>query len=146
MKWINHEIVTGVIVYGATQDMLAAAFAMGGAIFPDKVEGRPSASYWSWRAKHRGWSHWPVIYIALYAIMQLGWLQAHNEIAVYGSYVCIGALLHIAEDAVCGKVPCLFPWQKIGIKLFKVGSVTEYLFSMAVVVLTYIVHTQFMLK
>jgi inner membrane protein len=55
-------------------------------------------------------------------------------------------LLHIAEDAVCGKVPCLFPWQKIGIKLFKVGSVTEYLFSMAVVVLTYIVHTQFMLK
>lgn len=146
MKWINHEIVTGVIVYGATQDMLAAAFAMGGAIFPDKVEGRPVASYWSWRAKHRGWSHWPVIYIALYAIMQLGWLQAHNEIAVYGSYVCIGALLHIAEDAVCGKVPCLFPWQKIGIKLFKVGSVTEYLFSMAVVVLTYIVHTQFMLK
>jgi inner membrane protein len=146
MKWINHEIVTGVIVYGATQDMLAAAFAMGGAIFPDKVEGRPGASYWSWRAKHRGWSHWPLIYIALYAIMQLGWLQAHNEIAVYGSYVCIGALLHIAEDAVCGKVPCLFPWQKIGIKLFKVGSVTEYLFSMAVVVLTYIVHTQFMLK
>ena len=146
MKWINHEIVTGVIVYGATQDMLAAAFAMGGAIFPYKVEGRSGASYWSWRAKHRGWSHWPVIYIALYAIMQLGWLQAHNEIAVYGSYVCIGALLHIAEDAVCGKVPCLFPWQKIGIKLFKVGSVTEYLFSMAVVVLTYIVHTQFMLK
>jgi inner membrane protein len=146
MKWVNHEIVTGVIVYGATGDLLSTAFAMAGAIFPDKVEGRPGGNYWSWRARHRGWSHWPVIYIALYAIMQLGWLQAHNEIAVYGSYVCIGALLHIAEDAVCGKVPCLFPWQKIGIKLFKVGSVTEYLFSMAVVVLTYIVHTQFMLK
>lgn len=146
MKWINHEIVTGVIVYGVTQDMLASAFAMGGAIFPDKVEGRPGQSFLSWRARHRGWSHWPVIYIALYAILQLGWLPSHSEIAVYGSFVCVGALLHIAEDALCGKVPFLFPWQKIGVKLFKVGSVKEYLFSMLAVVLTYIIYILFMLK
>jgi hypothetical protein len=42
MKWINHEIVTGVIVYGATQDMLAAAFAMGGAIFPIRWRDAPA--------------------------------------------------------------------------------------------------------
>ena len=59
---------------------------------------------------------------------------------------CIGALLHIAEDAFCGKVPLFLPWQKVGIKLFTVGSVTEYLFSMAVVILTYIIHAQVMVK
>ena len=146
MKWVNHEIVTGVMVYGATGDFLATAFAMAGAIFPDKVEGRPGADYWSWRARHRGWSHWPVIYIAIYALMQLGFLPQGADAEKGVSFVCIGALLHIAEDAVCGKVPFLFPWQKVGIKLFKVGSVTEYLFSMVLVIVTYIIHVKFMLK
>ena len=48
-------------------------------------------------------------------------------------------ILHIIEDAVCGKVPFLTPWQKVGVKLFKVGSVTEYLFSLVVVLLCYLV-------
>ncbi len=146
MKWVNHEIVTGVIVYGATGDLLSTAFAMAGAIFPDKVEGRPGGNYWSWRARHRGWSHWPVIYIALLAIMQLGWLPQGADVERGASFICVGALLHIAEDAVCGKVPFLFPWQKVGIKLFTVGSVTEYLFSMAAVIITYIIHAEIMLK
>ena len=146
MKWVNHEIVTGVIVYGATGDLLSTVFSMAGAIFPDKVEGRPGTNYWSWRARHRGWSHWPVIYIAIYALMQLGFLPQGADAEKGVSFVCIGALLHIAEDAVCGKVPFLFPWQKVGIKLFKVGSVTEYLFAMALVIITYIIHAQTMIK
>ncbi|MBO5652417.1 MAG: metal-dependent hydrolase [Selenomonas sp.] len=146
MKWVNHEIVTGVIVYGATGDLLSTAFAMAGAIFPDKVEGRPGANYWSWRARHRGWSHWPVIYIAILAIMQMGLLPQGADVEKGAAFICIGALLHIAEDALCGKVPFLFPWQKVGIKLFTVGSVTEYVFSMAAVLLTYIIHAQLMLK
>ncbi|MCR5758357.1 MAG: metal-dependent hydrolase [Selenomonas sp.] len=146
MKWVNHEIVTGVIVYGSTGDLLSTAFAMAGAIFPDKIEGRPGASYWSWRARHRGWSHWPIIYIAILAIMQLGLLPQGEDLERGGTFICIGALFHILEDAFCGKVPFLLPWQKVGIRLFKVGSVTEYLFSMAVVIFTYIIHAQFMIK
>ena len=146
MKWVNHEIVTGVIVYGATGDFLATAFSMGGAIFPDKVEGKPGANYWSWRARHRGWSHWPVLYIAILAIMQMGLLPQGADVERGATFICIGALLHIVEDAFCGKVPLLLPWQKVGIKLFTVGSVTEYLFSMAVVILTYIIHAQVMVK
>ena len=146
MKWVNHEIVTGVIVYGATGDLLSTAFAMAGAIFPDKVEGGPGANYWSSRARHRGWSHWPVIYIAILAIMQMGLLPQGADVERGATFICIGALLHIVEDAFCGKVPFLLPGQKVGIKLFKVGSVTEYLFSMAVVILTYIIHAQVMIK
>jgi len=146
MKWVNHEIVTGVIVYGATGDLLSTAFAMAGAILPDKVEGRPGANYWSWRARHRGWSHWPIIYIGILVIMQQGILPQGADVERGASFICIGALLHIAEDAFCGRVPLLLPWQKVGIKLFTVGSVMEYLFSMAVVILTYIIHAQVMIK
>jgi len=146
MKWVNHEIVTGVIVYGATGDLLSTAFAMAGAILPDKAEGRPGANYWSWRARHRGWSHWPIIYIVILAIMQQGILPQGADVERGASFICIGALLHIAEDAFCGRVPLLLPWQKVGIKLFTVGSVMEYLFSMAVVILTYIIHAQVMIK
>lgn len=52
-------------------------------------------------------------------------------------FLCVGALLHIAEDAVCGKVPFLTPYQKIGVRLFQVGSVAEYLFTIAAVLLCY---------
>jgi inner membrane protein len=34
----------------------------------------------------------------------------------------------------------------VGVKLFTVGSVTEYLFSMAAVIVTYIIHAQLMIK
>jgi inner membrane protein len=146
MKWVNHEIVTGVIIYGATGDPLATVFSMAGAILPDKVEGRPGANYWSWRARHRGWSHWPVIYIAILAIMQLGCLPNGADVEKGATFIALGALLHIAEDAVCGKVPFLFPWQKVGVKLFTVGSVMEYLFSMAMVIIIYIIHAQTMVK
>ena len=78
--------------------------------------------------------------------MQMDLLPQGADVERGAMFICIGALLHIAEDALCGKVPFLFPWQKVGIKLFTVGSVTEYVFSMAAVLLTYIIHAQLMLK
>lgn len=150
MKWVNHQVVTGVIVYTATQDFLLAVYSMGGAILPDKIEGNPrSGDYWSWRSRHRGWSHWPILYLLLLGL-QLKIMQAEPEkfgdLGIIGVYFCVGALLHIAEDAFCGKVPFITPWQKIGVRLFSVGSVTEYLFSIVVVLLCYIIHTGFMIK
>ncbi len=48
-----------------------------------------------------------------------------------------GALCHIAEDAVCGKVPLLYPTQKVGIRLFTVGSFREYLFASFCIIIVY---------
>ena len=76
----------------------------------------------------------------------MGLLPQGADVERGATFICIGALLHIVEDAFCGKVPLFLPWQKVGIKLFTVGSVTEYLFSMAVVILTYIIHAQVMVK
>lgn len=51
MKWVNHQVLTGVIVYAATDDMLLTIYSMAGAILPDKVEGNPHAgNYWLWRS------------------------------------------------------------------------------------------------
>ena len=44
-----------------------------------------------------------------------------------------GALLHILEDAVCGKVPLVYLTKKTGLKLFKVGSFREYFFAIFLV-------------
>ena len=67
MKWINHQVVTGVIMYAATEDLLLTACGMAGAILPDKVEGSPRRGImsWGWRSRHRGWSHWPLLYVAV---------------------------------------------------------------------------------
>ena len=149
MKWVNHQVVTGVIVYTATEDLLLTAYSMAGAILPDKVEGNPRAgSYWSWRSRHRGWSHWPMLYLGLIFFLsrlEEGQLTAlpTADLTTIGIYICIGALLHIAEDAVCGKVPLLTPYHKVGIRLFKVGSVPEYLFTIAAVLLCYGLRTHF---
>ena len=51
------------------------------------------------------------------------------------TYVLIGALLHIVEDGLCGKVPIFAPHSKHGLKLFTVGSWREYVFSTIVILI-----------
>ena len=148
MKWINHEIVTGVIIYTATDDPFFVICSMIGAIIPDKVEGQPpkeSKAYWKWRSKHRTYSHLPAIYLLIFAMFTLLTLpEIQSRIAFFEfargnpagfellikcinavRYISVGCLLHIAEDGICGKVPIIFPKKKYGIKLFKVGSTRE---------------------
>ncbi len=143
MKWVNHEILTGVLVYTATRDPLSTAFSMAGAIIPDKIEGRPGSLFW--RSRHRGWSHWPLLYIGLMGIL-LGLADTPvpalpEEARRGGLFLAIGALLHIAEDALCGKVPLLRPDKKVGLRLFKVGSFREYFITILCVLLCYFLST-----
>lgn len=140
MKWINHQIVTGFIIYAATDDALFVAAGIFGAVIPDKVEGAPpkeSADYWKWRKKHRTWSHYPPIYFLLIAAAQFA-KDFYSDLTAdiilnLITYALVGALLHIAEDGICGKVPIFFPKKKHGIKLFKVGSFGEYFCSALII-------------
>ena len=140
MKWINHQIVTGFIVSTATNDALFTASAIVGAVLPDKVEGSPpkeSSAYWKWRKKHRTWSHYPPIYFALIIAAQIAkdfYPEPTLAIALnLLTYALVGALLHVAEDALCGKVPIFLPHKKYGLKLFKVGSWREYFFAALII-------------
>ena len=142
MKWINHQIVTGFIVCTATDDALFTASAIVGAVVPDRVEGSPpkeSSAYWKWRKSHRTWSHWPPIYLLLIAAAQFAKNFYSEPTLSFAlnllTYVLVGALLHIAEDGICGKVPIFTPKKKYGIKLFKVGSWREYFFAALIILI-----------
>ena len=142
MKWINHQIVTGFIVCTATDDALFTASSIVGAVIPDRVEGSPpkdSSDYWKWRKRHRTWSHYPPIYIALIIAAQFAkeyypdptFAVVMNLI----SYALVGAILHIAEDGLCGKIPIFTPRGKYGLKLFKVGTWREYFFAAVIILI-----------
>ena len=140
MKWINHQIVTGFIVCTATDDALFTASAIVGAVLPDRVEGSPpkdNSAYWKWRKRHRTWSHWPPIYLALIGAAQFAknfYAEPTLDFALnLLTYALVGALLHIAEDALCGKVPIFTPHKKHGLKLFKVGTWREYFFAALII-------------
>ena len=142
MKWINHQIVTGFIVCTATDDALFTASAIVGAVVPDRVEGSPpkeSSAYWKWRKSHRTWSHWPPIYLLLIAAAQFAKNFYSEPTLSFAlnllTYVLVGALLHIAEDGICGKVPIFTPKKKYGVKLFKVGSWREYFFAALIILI-----------
>ena len=142
MKWINHQIVTGFIVCTVTDDALITASSIVGAVLPDRVEGSPpkeSKAYWKWRKNHRTWSHYPPLYFALIAAAQFA--KNYYPDATLAlvlnliTYMLIGALLHIAEDALCGKVPLFTPRKKYGLKLFKVGTWREYFFAALIILI-----------
>ena len=142
MKWITHEVVTGVIVYTITQDMTLTACAMAGAVIPDRLDGDPrkAQDYWLWRSTHRGWSHWPASYLFVIALVlsaEEGLAGAIDNGGLVPVAVMAGAVLHILEDALCGKVPLFSLRKKIGLKLFPVGSFREYFFAVALVLAAY---------
>ena len=142
MKWINHQIVTGFIVCTVTDDALFTASSIVGAVIPDRVEGSPpkeNKAYWKWRKNHRTWSHYPPIYLALIAAAQFAKDYYPEPTLAFVlnliTYALVGALLHVAEDGICGKVPIFFPRKKYGLKLFKVGSWQEYFFTVLIILI-----------
>lgn len=144
MKWVSHEIVTGVAVYAWTGSLVPTACAMAGAVLPDWIEGKGGGMRLPWRGMlaHRGWSHWPLVYVlgllALEAAAKDGAAGAAGLVEV-ARFVLVGALFHIAEDALCGKVPLLHPRKKVGVRLFRVGSFAEYIFALVLVLAVYAV-------
>jgi inner membrane protein len=144
MKWLNHEIVTGILVYAFTGgDFAPTLAAMAGGLFPDMFEGRPPEhenKLRKWRALHRGVSHWFVPYAVIAAAMTASSVFHLSKgtprcvLSLLG-YSALGCLFHITEDALCGHVPSLNPYKRIGLRFFTVGSPKEYLLSFSLAAL-----------
>lgn len=147
MKWVSHQAVTGVLAYAATNDLLFTAGAVFGAIVPDKIEGkREGLGAIGWRSRHRGWSHWAVLYVAaFFALLQFfniedvkGAILNENSPVRLLFALLFGAICHIIEDAFCGKVPTVTPNIKWGVRLFKVGSFREYVVVIIMITAIYL--------
>jgi len=133
MKWVNHKLITGSIVYITTNDLLLTTSAMIGSIIPDAAEFPP----WHYKDKrdylkqHRKITHWIIPYLFLLSyILYLRNVDGITFINTIGLGVILGAIFHIIEDGICGTVPSLDPRKRIGVLLFKTGAVIEYLLSL----------------
>lgn len=142
MRWQNHIIVTGILTYIFTDNLLISLSTSLGAILPDKLEGKPPDSrkdykgYWRWRSNHRRFTHWFFPY--LLGIVALKFFVWNGEIepkmyfmSDFLFYVFLGAIIHIFEDSLCGKVPVFNLKRKkgVGLELFKVGGFGELFYS-----------------
>jgi len=154
LKWVNHKLVTGSLIFAVTGNPILSLVSAAGSIVPDAIERMPIGK----RMTHRQFSHWwlpylVVFYLSYSSASQHGVLNitAKNiyDLVFYQhfsslsgflviAYFSLGSLLHIAEDAFCGTVPCITIHHRIGIKLFKVGSPREYLiaFSLSLLLLS----------
>ena len=130
MKWVNHEIISASTMIILSHDLISTAFVMAGSIFPDWIEGRPNFfNYQTWRKNHRGISHLLLIYFMLFCGIAAYYKYRESTYSMYALYVVFGAILHILQDSICGKVPFYSVKKKIGIQLFTVGSFQEYCLS-----------------
>ena len=151
MKWKNHRMLTGSVAFALTGHVIPMMLAMTGSTLPNQVEGSEYDSV-DWYLAHRTWSHfWPLwMTPCALSYWYLGSLSLHVDRSVpellrlaldypitigmpwalYAIFwVTAGALLHILEDMPCGGVPIWKPKQRIGHRLFYVGSALEYLFA-----------------
>ena len=152
MKWHSHKLATGAILYAVTGNFLVTGLGVLGSTFPDFIEGKPpkqgTPAYQEWRKRHRQESHWLIPYLLItvfgfYYLKTLGvavinlkkllsmlehWQSNLDVLLVYlVSCFTLGCVLHILEDALCGRVPLLGRKPRIGLRLFRVGSAWEYL-------------------
>ena len=133
MKWVNHKLITGSIVYITTNDLLLTTSAMIGSIIPDALEFPPwhYKDKWSYLKQHRKITHWIVPYVFLLSyILFLRSVDGITFINTIGLGILLGAIFHILEDVICGTVPSLDPRKRIGVLLFKTGDVIEYFLSL----------------
>lgn len=126
----GHRIVTFMAVAGVTGSPLAALCGVLGSTLPDSLE------YKLWgrnrNRHHRKLTHWfaPWLALSLFCLWRGRWAAprftalfdgARADQALWGCVgLCfLGCVLHILEDALCGKVPILVPWRRgFGLRLF----------------------------
>ena len=151
MIWRNHRFFTAATVFFISGDPIGSLIASGSSTFPDRIEGIDYSKN-IYHSHHRKASHWWLPYAI---IMGVAWAVSGAQmpltiikniksgridftgpgvLMIAGSitFCCaLGAFLHILEDSVCGKVPLFRPNKKeFGIRLFKVRSATEDVFTM----------------
>lgn len=144
MIWQSHRIVTGITVFLTTQSAFASFAALSGSIFPDQLDIGLGL-------KHRGFSHWWLVYLPLLPLIYFFWLSQYllfsfsdylNLVLHYplsftlrilaGNWFFwffVGALLHILEDAFTGYIPLRSPKDAFNIyRPFYTGSPQEIRF------------------
>lgn len=154
MTWVSHQSLTFSLILALTNNLLFAMVSAVGSILPDWMEGKGHKSqdpYMQerWRQNHRKLSHWFIPYV-IFAFFSLaffdtssGKLYATQGLPTFfempqsfafgwiGLALSVGAILHIVQDAISGKVPLLNPKKKsFGVRLIPTRSFKEGVFTL----------------
>ncbi|MGC8766965.1 MAG: metal-dependent hydrolase [Brevinematia bacterium] len=160
MKWVNHKAVTFSVVYLLSSNLFASLISAVGSTFPDAIEGTDFKSA-SWKKNHRKFSHWGIMYLFLIFVCfiiggglkvlkfnpnefvpfftsvlkgQANYIEGIKVLSKFLFWFFVGGFFHILEDAITGKVPLINPTKKtFGVRLFPVGSMQEYLLTLAII-------------
>ena len=128
MRWQNHKLTTGAVIYAATGGYFTTCMAMIGSILPDLLE--------IGIIRHRSFTHWPPPWVA-FAIVSYGACWFSPKIWLYLCfYICVGALLHLGEDylSITG-IPLRSPsGPPRGAKLYSTGTATETIIVLSLTV------------
>lgn len=147
MTWVSHKIITFCVVYTLSHNLPFSLLATVGAVLPDALEGKgflnPTQRQ-SWAKKHRKSTHWFVPYLVVFLLslmvlknpLHISFKQIQDKVVILwwlSSGLSLGALLHILEDAISGKVPFLNPQRKsFGVRLIPTKSVFEGVFTLLI--------------
>ncbi len=157
MKWRNHRLVTGAVIFALSGHMLPTALAVYGSVFPDAIEGDDYNNL-MWQQSHRGLSHLLSIYIGLLILLQmyfgkLVYFLNQSEISTMVQYsletkdpkpmfllagycatwFLIGCVMHMIEDLFCGGVPIFETDKRYGYQLFYVNTPRENIIAFVIV-------------
>jgi len=129
MRWPNHVLIAGAVT--VTIDPALAPGAILGATAPDWLEW---LIYPIRKVKHRGVTHYLVVWLALVVFFWLGPDFRHLGLAF-----SLGGLWHILTDAMTISGVPVGPWSDRKMYLFggklKTGSPTEYIIAAVVVLI-----------
>jgi len=162
MRWYSHRIITGVSVFGLTNDLIATIASVVGSTLPDLEEGRGFLSkdlkkYSTWVDRHRKYSHLLLSHfllfvvffgltysmrkhlilkpkLLLYSLSNFATRPFYALLFYFISFFFLVAFLHVLQDFFFGGIPIYNSNQRIGFKL-KTGGNIEYLITILFVLL-----------
>jgi len=160
MKWVNHKAITFSVAYYLSGNIFYSLISALGAVFPDWVEGF-NYSDPNWKKRHRTYSHWWVLYVAILLVTTFIFLSKFHvdfrnikEVVIsktipldniaYLSYsvffwFVVGCLFHIVQDAFTGSIPVLSPTKKVNwFRIVRTGTIWEYIASIVLIFLIFV--------
>ena len=130
MKWINHTIttITAVNLVGINHP-LDLILVGTGAIFPDAIEIK--LQNLGIKVEHRGLSHSFLLWLIIFSIIIMFLYYKKTIWARMGLSFVIGVFGHLFGDILTKTgIPLFVKQPRIKLKLFKTGSIWEYMFSL----------------
>jgi inner membrane protein len=130
MKWVTHQAGALAAALAFQADPALSAGMVLGAVAPDLVEQALSRGNRKLFFRiHRGFFHWPGLYLLLLVLVQGLSLPPSSLLALDG--VLLGACSHLALDGLNPSGIPLFPFRRnprLGINLAATGSLGEWCF------------------